>query len=134
MRQAISAKNRRFVAQRASFRCEYCRLHEDDMFLAFEIDHIIPIKHGGTNQVENLAYACPHCNQHKGSDFATLIDDEIVRLFHPRLDDWHKHFETQQGKIIAKTLVGEATLKIFRFNHPDLLILRQLLSLQGRYP
>lgn len=30
MRQAISAKNRRFVAQRAHFRCEYCRLHETD--------------------------------------------------------------------------------------------------------
>ena len=68
------------IAKRAKNCCEYCRVHEDDMFIGFEIDHIIAHKHGGGNEVENLAYACPHCNQHKGSDLVTFIDsyDDIV--------------------------------------------------------
>ena len=41
------------------------------IYLAFEVDHIIPLKHGGSNPIENLTYACPHCNHYKGSDFAT---------------------------------------------------------------
>lgn len=134
MRPSISEKIRQLVAQRALFRCEYCLIHNDDMFLSFEIDHIIPLKHGGSNHIDNLAYACPHCNQHKGSDFATLLDDDIIRLFNPRRDFWSEHFETIDGQIIPKTRLGEATLKIFRFNHPDLIILRQLLHQLGRYP
>lgn len=134
MRQAISEKTRHFVANRAKFRCEYCQIHSDDMFLSFEIDHVIPIKHGGTNATENLAFACPHCNQRKGSDFATLLDDEIVRLFNPRIDEWSKHFEAVNGEIVPKSRIGEASLKIFRFNQSDLLILRQILSEEGRYP
>jgi 5-methylcytosine-specific restriction endonuclease McrA len=134
MRQAIFEKTRHFVANRAKFRCEYCQIHSDDMFLSFEIDHVIPIKHGGTNAIENLAFACPHCNQHKGSDFATVLGDEIVRLFNPRIDQWSKHFETANGEIFPKSRIGEASLKIFRFNQPDLLILRQILNEEGRYP
>jgi 5-methylcytosine-specific restriction endonuclease McrA len=133
MRQAIPEKIRNFVANRANFRCEYCQIHNDDMFLSFEIDHVIPLKHGGINAVENLAFACPHCNKHKGSDFATLLDDEIVRLFNPRIEQWSAHFETSNGQILAKTRIGEASIKIFRFNQPDLLILRQILSEEGRY-
>ena len=50
------------VAERANFRCKYCRIHQDDMFISFKIDHIVAQKHGGGNEIENLAYACPHCN------------------------------------------------------------------------
>lgn len=134
MRQAIPDKIRDFVAKRANSCCEYCLIHSDDMFLAFEIDHIIPIKHGGKNDIENLAYACPHCNQHKGTDFATITKGDIIPLFNPRKEIWQEHFETENGEIISKTQIGEATLKIFKFNKPDLLILRRILHEVGRYP
>lgn len=62
----ISKSTRLEVAKRANHRCEYCHLHEEDMFLSFELDHIIAQKHGGTDGLDNLAYACTHCNQHKG--------------------------------------------------------------------
>ena len=77
MRQAVSSKIRLAVAARAKNRCEYCRFHEDDMFVAFEIDHIISLKHGGDNHIDNLAHACPHCNQHKGTDLTTFIDNYL---------------------------------------------------------
>lgn len=136
MRRGVSEKVRRLVAERAEFRCEYCRIHSDDMFLSFEIDHVIPIKHGGNNAIDNLALACPHCNQHKGSDFATLLDnfEDIVILFNPRIHQWATHFEVMDGEILPKTRIGQARVKIFRFNQPDLLILRQLLIQAGCYP
>ncbi|WP_345264689.1 HNH endonuclease [Nibrella viscosa] len=136
MRQSIPDRDKLLVAQRANYRCEYCRIHSDDLFLSFQIDHIIPLKHGGTNTINNLAYACPHCNQHKGSDFATLLNDftDIVLLYNPRTDLWTTHFEVVDGKIVAKTRTGQASIKIFQFNQPDLVILRRLLGLAGRYP
>lgn len=73
------------------------------MFLSFELDHIIPIKHGGNSDLENLAYACPHCSQHKGSDFATISKNEIVMLFNPRKEVWVEHFEIVEGHIASKT-------------------------------
>ncbi len=39
--QAIPERIRTLVAQRANFRCEYCQIHSDDLFLSFEIDHIL---------------------------------------------------------------------------------------------
>ena len=115
-RPHIPEKTRRFVARRAGFCCEYCRLHEDDLFVAFEIDHIIATKHGGGNELDNLAYACPHCNQHKGSDLTTFLDayDDIVLLFNPRKHKWSEHFEAINGEIIAKSRIGQASIKIFR--------------------
>ena len=29
------------VAERASYRCEYCRMHEDDDVFTFHVEHII---------------------------------------------------------------------------------------------
>lgn len=54
-----SKKIRRKVKERAKSRCEYCRIHEGDSFLTFEVEHIISQKHGGGDELENLAYACP---------------------------------------------------------------------------
>jgi HNH endonuclease len=132
----ISKAKRLKVAKRARYRCEYCCLHEDDLFLSFELDHIIAIKHGGSDDLENLAYACPHCNQHKGSDLVTVLDDsdEFVPLFNPRVLLWEEHFRVLEGERIPKTNIGRATVKLLQFNSPDLLILRKLLHEVGRYP
>lgn len=132
----VSKTTRLEVAKRAGHHCEYCRLHEDDLFLSFEIDHIVALKHGGTDDLQNLAYACPHCNQHKGSDLVTLLDDspEYVPLFNPRIQLWEDHFSVLEGEIIPQSNIGRATVKLLQFNSPDLLILRNLLHEVGRYP
>ena len=129
MRRAISLKTRLLVAQRAIFFCEYCHFHESDRFLAFEIDHIFSVKHGGGNEIENLAYACAHCNQNKGTDLVTFIDDyeNIVPLFNPRKQQWDEHFFFEEGLVCHKTLTGKATIKLLKMNDVDLIILRKLL-------
>ena len=127
---------RALVAERAAYRCQYCRLHQDDAFLTFEIDHVVSLKHGGGNELENLALACPHCNNNKGSDLTTFLTsyDDIATLFNPRTQRWQDHFYTVEGEILAITRTGQATIKLLRLNQPDRLIIRRLLAQAGRYP
>lgn len=46
MSRNIPERIRMAVAQRANFRCEYCRLPEAYAIYPFEVDHIIAVKHG----------------------------------------------------------------------------------------
>ncbi len=118
MSRYIPESIRNQVAQRANFRCEYCRIYECDGFIKFQIEHIISLKHGGTSQPENLAYACPICNSNKGSDIATILENgRIYRIFNPRKDNWFKHFELYVAQIIPKSNVGAATIKLLDLNN-----------------
>ena len=136
MSRYIPEKIRAFVALRANSQCEYCLFHQDDMFIAFPVDHIIAVKHGGGSEPENLANICQHCNQHKGTDMVTFIDNykDVIRLFNPRIDEWQEHFESTMGEIYSEGKIGKATIKLLKINDVDLIILRGLLSDLGRYP
>lgn len=114
MSKNIPETLRRTVAVRAHYKCEYCRRPEMDSFIRYQSDHIISRKHGGKTILNNLAHACPICNNAKGSDLSTILQDEgnIVRLFHPRKDDWFDHFEVENGQILSKTDIGAATIKL----------------------
>jgi HNH endonuclease len=128
MSRYISDILREFVAKRASFRCEYCRVHAQNSFFAFHIDHIISLKHGGTTSAENLAYTCQICNLSKGSDIATFLEQNLtpVRFFNPRIDIWEEHFELEEtGLLDSKTDIGSATIKILDLNHPESIIERR---------
>jgi 5-methylcytosine-specific restriction endonuclease McrA len=76
MSKSIPETLRRAVAHRASFRCEYCRRPEIDSFIRYQSDHIVSRKHGGKTILENLAHTCPICNNAKGSDLSTILEDE----------------------------------------------------------
>lgn len=136
MSRYISKSLKKKVADRAGWRCEYCHINESDSFLPFEIDHIVSLKHGGGNEGSNLAFACPHCNQHKGTDLTAFLESyqDIVSLFNPRLHVWTEHFETKEGEILSKTRIGEATVKLLRFNAPERLIIRKILMELGARP
>jgi len=115
----IAAALRRKVHARASLRCEYCMIHEDDCFLGCEVDHIISEKHGGTTDEMNLAFCCFYCNRHKGSDLSTLgAKGRLIRLFNPRKDLWEEPFAFQALHIIGISSIGKATAKLLRFNDP----------------
>ncbi len=136
MSATVSTAIKKQVAQRALFRCEYCRLSEAVSFYTFHVDHIKSSKHGGLSALQNLAYACPDCNYYKGSDLGTFLEDDehLVRFFNPRNDNWDEHFEIHDGFIQGKTTIGEATARIFRFNDPDRLIFRKQLIAISLYP
>lgn len=92
-----SQAQRRAVRERAGDCCEYCRLPASGGTVAFHVDHIVPLKHGGSNDNDNLCLACYKCNAHKGHDL-TGVDPQtqaITRLFHPRHQVWRDHFIIQ---------------------------------------
>jgi hypothetical protein len=115
------------VWQRAGSCCEYCQLRQSDSpFRTFHIDHIRPRKHGGGDDVTNLALACDRCSLHKGYNL-TGIDEEtgqIVPLFDPRAQTWDDHFRFEGVRIIGLTPTGRATVRVCRMNSPRRLRLR----------
>ena len=126
---------RRAVAERAYQVCEYCLVHEEDAYHGGEMDHILSLKHGGASSLDNLAFACFHCNRHKGTDIGARAETgAFVRLFNPRVHRWRDHFHLQSGPIEAATEVGAATAKLLEFNHPERVALRRILADTGRYP
>ena len=52
---------RQVILARDLYVCAYCGSD------ATEVDHIIPVKHGGTNEESNLTAACVRCNRSKGT-------------------------------------------------------------------
>jgi hypothetical protein len=132
----MSEELRRLVAIRANHLCEYCSIHEEDMFYGCEVDHMISVKHGGPTEADNLAYACVFCNRQKGSDIGSILwrTGEFSRFFNPRIDRWGEHFRLEGAMIQPQTAMGEVTARIVGFNHSDRLLERQTLIAVGRYP
>ncbi|NJK83293.1 MAG: HNH endonuclease [Saprospiraceae bacterium] len=133
----ISERVRQLVMERANFQCEYCRVYQANAFYAFHIDHIISLKHGGDNSLDNFAFACSICNMLKGTDLGSILepDGTIIRFFNPRKDIWTTHFEVNpNGILYPKTLEAEVTIKILQLNHMDTIIERRILIEIGLYP
>ena len=129
MRKSIPISLKKIIADRAKFKCEYCLISEKLSFYNFQIEHIISIKHGGTNDLENLAYCCPECNYQKGSDIGTIVNGNLTPFFNPRNDIWEAHFKILDGEIVGITKIGTGTTKILKFNQIYRLIFRkQLIS------
>ena len=117
----VSQRLRDAVAERANERCEYCRMHEDDDVFTFHVEHIIALKHGGETSLANLAYACQHCNLHKGPNLSGIDPEsqEIVELFHPRNDEWDDHLQFDGPRLIGLTPIGRATVRVLNMNDSD---------------
>lgn len=63
MNRPVTSEVGQRVAQRSDFLCEYCLIAEEDTFFGCEVEHIISLKHGGSSDLDNLAYACVFCNR-----------------------------------------------------------------------
>jgi hypothetical protein len=85
------------------------------------VEHVIPIKHGGKSDYENLALACDQCNLHRGTDLVGIdeVSGERVDLFNPRLDDWEEHFIRVDDRIEGLTPTGRVTVALLRMNDED---------------
>ena len=133
----MGAARRKLVRKRASNRCEYCCVHQDqDPFFSFHIDHIIARQHGGRTELDNLCLSCYRCNSHKGPNIASIDPktDELVPLFHPRRDSWHAHFEWNGSILVGRTPIGRATVALLAVNNSDYVLLRESLMVEGTFP
>jgi 5-methylcytosine-specific restriction enzyme A len=63
-RRYVSPKKRMDVFEKYKFKCAYCGATSLDG-VSLEVDHIIPISRGGSNELENLQILCRPCNSGK---------------------------------------------------------------------
>jgi len=86
--------------------------------VAFHIEHVLPRKHGGSDDPLNLALACRRCNALKGTDLSGIDPDtgKVERLFDPRTQDWNDHFELREALILGRTPTGRATVAVLGMN------------------
>ena len=133
---SVPERLRRQVQERAQGRCEYCLIHESDMYYPHEADHVIAEKHGGATSLENLAWACFYCNRFKGSDLASVdpTTQKAVFLFNPRGQRWNRHFRLKGGRIEGITASGRATVALLHLNDAERVAYRLGLIDIGHYP
>lgn len=127
---------RRFVRDRAERRCEYCRLPDlAPLLIRFHCEHIRPRRHGGTDEIENLAWACARCNERKGTHLAAEDPDtgSLERLFNPRLDRWEEHIDLLGVRVLGRSALGRATVWLLELNHGRRLELRALVRALGLF-
>lgn len=75
-RLPLSKKTRFEVFKRDGFACMYCGKHPPDTLL--EVDHVVPVAEGGTNDEENLVTACFDCNRGKGAVPLSVIPKSLT--------------------------------------------------------
>jgi 5-methylcytosine-specific restriction endonuclease McrA len=108
------------VSARARHACEYCHAPEIVFNLPFEVEHIMPLSHGGETTEDNLALSCRSCNLYK-SNYVSAVDEltqTAARLFNPRRDAWPEHFSLRKetGEIEGLTEIGRATVSRLKVN------------------
>jgi hypothetical protein len=129
----ISKKTKNFVAQRASFCCEYCLSQQSYSPDYFAVEHIIPQIKNGDDTIENLAFACSGCNGHKYTHVKAI--DPISGLYAP-LYNPRKHFQwdLEFSIITGITPTGRATVEKLHLNRNSVVNLRLVLAQVGVHP
>ena len=57
--------------------------------------------------------------------------NEIVRLFHPRIDVWSEHFIWHGPELKARTQIGRVTIAVLEINDPEFIDVRRALQDEG---
>lgn len=62
MKRSVSETKKKYVASNQQWRCAHCNQQLDH---TFEVDHIVDLQYGGTNEVSNLVALCRNCHGKK---------------------------------------------------------------------
>lgn len=138
-RRPIPGAVDRRVRAAARHRCGYCLSPQHLVMARLEIEHILPLARGGSDDESNLWLACPICNSHK-SDKVQAVDPETgatAPLFNPRTQRWSEHFRWSEDglRIIGRTAIGRAAvIALHLSDDPDALEVRSYWVLAGWHP
>ena len=58
-KRSVSETKKKFVASKQQWKCNKCGTMLD---ATFEIDHIVDLQYGGSNEVSNLVALCRNCH------------------------------------------------------------------------
>ena len=80
---AFSKKVRLIIYQKYNCHCGYCGrfIEYKDM----QIDHIKPVQHKGSNELENLMPSCRGCNHYK-RDYTLEGFRKLMKTLHQRIE------------------------------------------------
>ncbi|MEK8016272.1 MAG: HNH endonuclease signature motif containing protein [Candidatus Parabeggiatoa sp.] len=130
---SISNDIRHAVRERYHFACGYCGISEIDVGSELEIDHFQPIRSGGTDEWDNLVYACPACNRNKASYWPSVDAEPQRHLLHPLTDDLNSHLTlSQEGYLVGLTPRGCFHIEWLHLNRPQLIMMRQRRAIYQR--
>ncbi len=74
-RRRLSAKERKAVYEKCHGHCAYCGC--EIAFRGFNVEHVKPLRIGGSDTIDNMLPACRSCNHYKSTlgleDFRTYL-------------------------------------------------------------
>lgn len=112
-------------------------MHQSLQGATFHVEHVIPRCAGGSDKLDNLAWACPSCDLHKADRIIIANSPGIsgsVSLFNPRRERWAAHFEWDGYSLVGKAEVGRVTIFALLLNHQRRLMIRRAEQLFGMFP
>jgi hypothetical protein len=121
---SLGASIREQVRRRAQYACEFCGTTEIDAGGTLTIDHFQPRTKAGSDELENLIYACIACNQYKQGYWPST--EASLPLWNPRQEPASQHFvDDEDGQLRSLTATGVFTIKRLRLNRSQLIAARQ---------
>ena len=131
----IRVSIKRIVRSIYVMRCGYCNLSEAEIGAELTYDHFQPKTAGGSDETDNLVYACHACNEFKGDYWG---ETEGARLLHPLRNDLTPHIqEHEDGRLIGISTAGELYIRQLQLNRTPLIQFRLnkrvINQLQDRY-
>ena len=103
-RKALSRKIRFEVFKRDRFACIYCGKKAPEALL--EVDHILALSNGGTDEITNLVSACDDCNRGKA---ARLLEEGSAPVVTKAATDSVRE-RVEQARAYAEAVKSEREL------------------------
>jgi 5-methylcytosine-specific restriction endonuclease McrA len=99
--------SRRSVFARDNYTCQYCGSQGKDL----TIDHVVPKRHGGGMQWENLVACCRRCNTKKGDKAPEKVGMKLMRQ--PRRPRYTPYISLNKYVAGSKHVIWRDYLPVF---------------------
>ncbi|MBP7999693.1 MAG: HNH endonuclease [Chloroflexi bacterium] len=119
---SIPTETRKAIREAFGYCCGYCGVAEIHVGSELEVDHFRPLTHGGTNDLDNLIYACSACNRFKADYWPEEDDPDSFYLLHPAEDEMSNHLTlVNDGHFVGLTPRGWFHIQWLHLNRPQLI-------------
>lgn len=114
-RKSISKKLRFEIFKRDNFNCQYCGAHPPKVIL--HVDHIHPVKDGGTNEIDNLITSCESCNLGKSANLLSNIPvslkdkSALIKESEAQIKAYSKVMQDKKDRLYSEKWKVAATLE-----------------------
>lgn len=118
MRKAISKKLRFEIFKRDKFKCKYCG-EDPSRGIILNIDHIIPVAKGGTNDELNLITACFDCNAGKSDRELSSVSNLKINIDKNALKEYKEQIKVYFDYLNEKTAIVDQSVDLVLQNIGD---------------